>query len=181
MDYTIYYQGAECGTLRLEPEGLYYRISAESMEPDVGIWRLWACFGPESRLLGVCFPQTGGLRLEKRVSRHSWAILPDCFVLGRETAGFRPWRGVLEGREIPDAMLREEPDGSQTLAIFAPPEGPVPLAEYISLMREQTLDARPCLLLSLPDGLPELPEEAELPAGEAERPAAEAERPAAEA
>ena len=143
--------------LTLEREGLYYRLSARSEEPGPGVWRLWACFGTESRLVGVCFPQTGGLHLEKRVSRHSWAILPDCFVLGREEEGFRPWRGILEGVEVADAMLREEGASGQTLAVFAPPEGAVPLAEYISLMREGELDGRPCLLLALPDGLPELP------------------------
>ena len=31
-------------------------------------------------------------------------------------------------------------------------------------MREGRLDGRPCLLLALPDGLPELPEEEALPA-----------------
>ena len=158
MEYGIYYQGGLLGTLTLEREGLYYRLSARSEEPGVGVWRLWACFDTESRLVGVCFPQTGGLHLEKRISRHSWPILPDCFVLGREQEGFRPWRGILEGVEVPDAMLREEGANGQTLAVFAPPEGAVPLAEYIGLMREGRLDGRPCLLLALPDGLPELPE-----------------------
>ena len=71
-------------------------------------------------------------------------------MLGREAEGFRPWRGVVEEQTIPDAMLRENADGTQTLAIFAPPEGPVPLAEYVSQMREGALDERPCLLLELP-------------------------------
>ena len=164
MEYGIYYQGGLLGTLTLEREGLYYRLSAQSEEPGAGVWRLWACFGTESRLVGVCFPQTGGLHLEKRISRHSWPILPDCFVLGREQEGFRPWRGILEGVEVPDAMLREEGANGQTLAVFAPPEGAVPLAEYIGLMREGRLDGRPCLLLALPDGLPELPEEEALAA-----------------
>lgn len=167
MEYTVFYQGAEVGSAALEPDGLYYRLSAQCREPAHGLWRLWACVGENSRCLGVLFPETGGLKLERRVSRHSWPILPDCFVLGREEAGFRPWRGILEGRELPDAMLRENGDGTQTLAIFAPPEGPVPLAEYVSQMREAELAGRPCLLLELPDGLPELPTVLpELPAGE---------------
>lgn len=158
MEYTVYCQGKESGSVRLEPAGLYLRLSARCGEPAHGVWRLWACVGTKSRLVGVLFPETGGLRLEKRISRHSWPILPDCFVLGRETEGFRPWRGILEGREIPDALLRENGDGSRTLALFPPPEGPLPLAEYVGLMREGALDGRPCLLLELPDGLPELTE-----------------------
>ena len=148
MEYAIFYQGAEIGRAGIEPDGLYYRLSASAAEPGHGVWRLWGCFGTESRCLGVLRPETGGLRLERRVSRHSWPILPDCFVLGRECEGFRPWRGILEGQEVPDAMLRERA-GALTLAIFAPPEGPVPFAERISDMREAELDGRPCLLLEM--------------------------------
>ena len=149
MEYAIFYQGAEIGHASIEPDGLYYRLSASAAEPGHGLWRLWACFGPESRCVGVLFPETGGLRLERRISRHGRAVLPDCFVLGREREGFRPWRGILDGRELPDAMLRESADGV-TLAIFAPPEGPVPFAEYVGQMREAELDGRPCLLLEWP-------------------------------
>ncbi len=159
MEYPIFWKGAEQGSLRLEPEGLYYRLSARCREPGPGLWRIFGCFGSASRCLGVCFPETGGLKLERRVSRHSWPILPEGFVLGRALEGFLPWRGILEGHEIPDAMLRDDADGAQTLAIFVPPEGPVPLAEYLSLMREGELGGRPCLFLPLPDGLPELPTE----------------------
>ena len=134
----------------IDPDGLYYHLSASAAEPAHGVWRLWACVGEDSRLVGVLIPETGGLRLEKRVSRHAWPILPDGFVLGREREGFRPWRGVLSGWEVPDAMLRDNADGTQTLAIFAPPEGPVPLAEYVSQMREAEVDGRTCLLLDLP-------------------------------
>ena len=150
MESTIFYQGAEIGRANIAPDGLYYRLSAACAEPGHGVWRLWACVGEDSRLIGVLFPETGGLRLEKRVSRHSWPILPDCFVLGREREGFRPWRGVLMEQELPDAMLRENDGGSRTLAIFAPPEGPIPLAEYVTQMREAAIDGRPCLLLDLP-------------------------------
>ena len=150
MEYTVFYQGKESGSVLLEPDGLYYHVTAACAEPARGLWRLWACFGAESRLLGLLLPETGGLGLEKRISRHSWPILPDAFVLGRELEGFRPWRGVLEGQELPDAMLRENEDGTQTLAIFAPPEGPVPFAEHVPQMREAELDGRPCLLLDYP-------------------------------
>lgn len=149
LEYAIFYQGAETGQITVEPEGLYYRLSAQCTEPAPGLWRLWGCFGTDSRCLGVLYPETGGLRLERRVSRHGWPILPDCFVLGREREGFRPWRGILEGQELPDAMCKTEGD-SLTLAIFAPPEGPVPFAEYVDQMREGELDGRPCLLLDWP-------------------------------
>ncbi|MBR6120060.1 MAG: hypothetical protein IKQ04_07065 [Oscillospiraceae bacterium] len=149
MEYTVFYQGAEIGQAVVEPEGLYYRLSASAAEPGPGVWRLWGCFGAESRCLGVLFPGEGGLRLERRVSRHSWAILPEAFVLGREAEGFRPWRGVLEGQEVPDAMLRTE-GGRLTLALFAPPEGPVPFAERTDQMREGELGGRSCLLLDWP-------------------------------
>ena len=150
MEYTIFFQGKEIGHASIEPDGLYYLVSASAAEPAHGVWRLWACVGEDSRLVGVLCPETGGLRLEKRVSRHAWPILPDGFVLGREREGFRPWRGVLSGWEVSDAMLRDNADGTQTLAIFAPPEGPVPLAEHITQMREAEVDGRPCLLLELP-------------------------------
>jgi hypothetical protein len=150
LEYTIFFQGKEIGHASIEPDGLYYLVSASAAEPAPGVWRLWACVGEDSRLVGVLCPETGGLRLKKRVSRHAWPILPDGFVLGREREGFRPWRGEAEGWEVPDAMLRDNADGTQTLALFVPPEGPVPLAEYISQMREAVIDGRQCLLLDLP-------------------------------
>ena len=150
LDYPIFYQGAEIGRVTVDPDGLYYRLTASAAEPGRGVWRLWACVGEESRLIGVLFPETGGLRLEKRISRRAWPILPDGFVLGREREGFRPWRGVFEGQEVSDAMLRRSADDARTLAVFAPPEGPVPLAEYVTQMREAEIDGRPCLLPDLP-------------------------------
>lgn len=166
MKYEIFYQGDATGSVRLEPEGLYYRLSGLCAEPGPGVWRLWACFEGESRLVGVCSPGDGGLRIEKRFSRHSWSVLPESFVLGREAEGFRPWRGALEGRELPDAMLRQEADGSRSIAIFAPSDGPVPLAEYVSLMRSSKLAGRDCLLLTLQESLPELAEQPEPTEGE---------------
>lgn len=150
MDYPISYHGEETGRISVELDGLYYRLSARCEEPGHGIWRLWGCFGFESRCLGVCIPAEGGLCLEKRVSRRSWPELPEAYVLGREADGFLPWQGVVEAQTIPDAMLRDNGDGMRTLAIFAPPEGPIPLAEYVSQMREGELDGRPCLLLGWP-------------------------------
>ena len=150
LEYPTYYQGVEIGQVRLAEDGLYYCLSARCAEPGPGFWRLWGCFGPESRCLGVCVPGPDGLSLERRISRRSWPELPAAFVLGREIEGFRPWRGMIEDQELPDALLRENGDGSRTLAIFAPPEGPVPLAERVSDMREAELDGRSCLLLELP-------------------------------
>ena len=150
MDYPIFYQGTEIGQIRIAEDGLYYALSARCNEPGQGIWRLWGCFGLESRCLGVCIPASDGLGLEKRVSRRSWPGSPEAFVLGREAEDFRPWQGVLEDQRIPDALIRENGEGRKTLAVFAPPEGPVPLAEYVSQMREGELDGRPCLLLELP-------------------------------
>ena len=149
MEYSIFYQGAEIGSVTVESDGLYYRLSAACAEPGHGVWRLWGCFGTDSRCLGVLFPGTGGLRLERRVSRHGWPVLPDCFVLGREAEGFRPWRGILEGQELPDAMIKTGGDGGLTLAIFAPPEGPVPFAERVEQMKEAELGGRKCLLLEI--------------------------------
>ncbi len=149
MDYPILYQGTEIGRITLAEDGLYHALCARCAEPGPGIWRLWGCFGLESRCLGVCIPASDGLELEKRVSRRNWPALPNAFVLGREIDGFRPWQGTVEDQEIPDALLRENGDGKHTLAIFAPPEGPVPLAERVSAMREGELDGRPCLLLEI--------------------------------
>ena len=150
MEYTVFYQGAEFGHAAIDPDGLYYHLSASAAEPAHGVWRLWACVGEESRLVGVLIPETGGLRLEKRVSRRSWSRMPEYFLLGREAEGFLPWCGLLEEQRIPDAMLRSNSNSSQTLALFPPPEGPIPLAEYVSQMRESELDGRPCLLLDWP-------------------------------
>lgn len=163
MDEQIYFRGTALGQWTAAAEGLYWRFSARCEDPEPGVWRLWACFGikedaasmiPETRLLGVCFPGAGGLRLERRVSRQSWPLLPETVVLGREAEGFRPWRGRLAGCELPDAMLRENGDGTRTLALFAPPEGPLPLAEQVSQMREAELDGRSCLLLDWPPQIP---------------------------
>jgi hypothetical protein len=151
LQYAIFYRGNEIGQLSIEPEGLYYRLSAQCREPGPGVWRLWGCFGLECQSLGVFSPGVGGLELEKRVSRHSWPRLPDCFTLGREIEGFRPWRGSLEGCEIPHALLRQNEDGTQTLALFPPAEGPVPLAEYVPQMGEGEIAGQPCPFLELPE------------------------------
>ena len=42
-------------------------------------------------------------------------------------------------------------DGSQTLALFPPAEGPVPLAEYVPQMGEGEIAGQPCLFLELPE------------------------------
>ncbi len=150
LEYEIFYQGKQIGQLAIESEGLYYRLSAQCREPGSGVWRLWGCFGLDCQSLGVFSPGAGGLGLEKRVSCRGWPRLPDCFTLGRETEGFRPWRGSLEGSEIPHALLRQNGDGTQSLALFPPAEGPVPLAEYAPQMREGEIDGQPCLLLEWP-------------------------------
>ncbi len=150
MEYTVFYQGAEIGRTVIEPDGLYYRLSAVCAEPGPGVWRLWGCYGADSRCLGVPIPKAGGLGLERRLSRQSQPVLPDCLVLGREQEGFRPWRGVLAGRELPDAMVKTKGNGGLTLAIFAPPEEPLPFAEYTDRMREAELGGRSCLLLDWP-------------------------------
>jgi hypothetical protein len=46
-------------------------------------------------------------------------------------------------------MVRTEGSGSMTLAIFAPPEGPLPFAERTDQMREGELGGRKCLLLEI--------------------------------
>ena len=116
MEYTIFYQGSEIGCVTVEPEGLYYRLSAACAEPGHGVWRLWGCFGADSRCLGVLYPEAGGLKLERRVSRHSWAILPEAFAI------FAPPEGPLPFAEQTDRMREAELGGRSCLLLDWPPE-----------------------------------------------------------
>ena len=165
MEETILWQGTAVGKVRIEPEGLYWRLKAQCERPETGVLRLYGAEDFRSEPFGVLVPENGVLKLNKALSRHGIPSLPARWILGREAEGFRPWAGAVEGQQISDAMIcpGSEPD-SVLLAVPAAPE-PVPLAEYASEMESRQLDGRSWLVLELRGGLPVLPEpeEAEAP------------------
>ena len=65
----------EIGVVSIREEGLYHVVTAR-VRPRPGVQRLWLCSGGQGSCLGVLAPETGILRLEKRLSRQSWAALP---------------------------------------------------------------------------------------------------------
>ena len=157
MEVPIYYRGEEAGTLTVTADGLYWQLTGFCRIPAREILRLYGAEGLGSEPFGVLLPEGVGLQLHRRLSKHSCPVLPSRWIAGRECEGFRPWRGAVEDQEIPDAMLRADPDG-QTLALPVDRE-PIPLAEYAPQMEPMTLNGRAYLALKLRDWVPVMPDQ----------------------
>ncbi len=153
MEYPIFYRGKEVGRLTVTPDGLYWQLTAWCEFAAEGVQRLYGAEGFSAEPFGVFSPAGKGLSLHRRLSHHACPKLPERWIAGRETDGFRPWQGTVEDQRIVDAMLRQTSDG-QELAVPADLE-PIPLAEYAPQMRPVTLNGREYLALELRDGLPD--------------------------
>ena len=153
MEYPIFYGGKEAGLLTVNPDGLYWQMSAWCEYSAEGVQRLYGAEGLHAEPFGVFAPVgTGGLSFHRRLSRHTCPKLPELWIAGRECEGFRPWLGTIEDQHLTDAMLRQSEDG-QLLAIPTDLE-PIPLSEYAPQMQPTTLNGREYLTLELRDGLP---------------------------
>lgn len=152
MEYPIYWRGAEAGTLTAAEDGLYWQLTAWCRAEAPGVLRLYGAEGLDSEAFGVLAPAGEHLHLHRRLSKRSCPTLPERWLLGREEAGFRPWAGTVEEQDVPDALLRTDPEG-RTLALPADAD-PLPLAEYAPQMRSLTLAGREYLALTLHDGVP---------------------------
>ncbi len=161
MDRPIYHQGRQVGTLRAVPDGLYWQLTAFCEPFSGGVQRLYGAEDLRTEPFGVFVPDGKGLHLHRRLSRHGCPDLPELWLAGRETDGWRPWRGTVEGQSVPDAMLRGQGEGCE-LALPAEGEG-LPLAEYVPQMRPLTLEGREYLVLPIPNGVPEAAPEAPEP------------------
>lgn len=75
LDYPVYIDGENAGTLRAEQRGLYTRFSARF--PDPGrLLRICVYGGGKSALLGVAMPENGELVLERSFSRRAMESFP---------------------------------------------------------------------------------------------------------
>lgn len=164
MEQTIWYRGKAAGEVRMEADGLYWKLEARLNAEPGEVLRLYGVTGPESEPFGVFVPGAAGFCLHRRLSRRAVPAPPERWTAGGADGPFRPWVGTVEGQEIRDALLAQadetEPDGTaetengasrQLLALPADCP-PLPLAEYAAAMRPRTLAGRNWLVLRLRNG-----------------------------
>ena len=156
MDDPIFYRGKEVGRLTVNPDGLYWQLTAWCDFAAEGVQRLYGAEGLRSEAFGVLSPAGKGMSFHRRLSQRACPTLPHLWIAGRECEGFRPWQGRVEDQRLTDAMLRQTEDG-HLLAIPTDLE-PMPLAEYVPQMRPITLNGREYLTLTLQSGVPAVPE-----------------------
>ncbi len=75
MEKEILFENQTQGRCKIEKEGGYYRVSARCTYKD-GIYRLYMTTPQQFTRLGVMIPESGELRLNRRISPHELGILP---------------------------------------------------------------------------------------------------------
>lgn len=76
MEKEILYEGQTQGRCIIEKDGGYYRIDARCTYKD-GIYRLYITAPHQFTRLGVMMPESGELRLSRRISPHELGIAPE--------------------------------------------------------------------------------------------------------
>ncbi len=142
MDYPIYIEGRQCGTLTESKEGLYTVFHADCPRRN-GLIRLWLHGGGQSACLGLLAPRGDRLVLTRRLSRQARTAFP------------RPIERVSDQPGTPQAEIR-----TPAAAPAPPPPGPspeqsTPEADGWRALPDGTLiaaDGRRALPAALPPG-----------------------------
>ena len=141
MEYPIYIEGRQSGTLTESTEGLYTVFRADCPKRG-GLIRLWLHGGGQSACLGLLAPRGDRLVLTRRLSRQARAAFPGTI----ERVSDQPWAAQsgspasappppepsptrdeleLEGwRALPDGSLIAA-DGRRALPASLPPSSPL--------------------------------------------------------
>lgn len=161
MELEVYEQGRAAGTLTITREGLYHRIEAVCRPRQTCILRLYVWNGAQCRCLGVLCPEDGAFTLRKRRSAAELPFSPQTAVLGREDKGFLPWRGELDGAQIPHGYRKSDP-GGELYAIPWQEDGDFPLPQRIRRAAQGRVCEESCILLrpETEEDTEETPEEA---------------------
>ncbi|MBE6985754.1 MAG: hypothetical protein E7434_09170 [Ruminococcaceae bacterium] len=100
----IYENGRKIGILHMEEDGLYSKITCKC-EPSKSVRRIYLAYPYAAQYLGI--PDANGF-LEKRIASKK---LPKqfCAVAAVKTdAHYLPWRGMIDGIMVEDAMIAPE-------------------------------------------------------------------------
>ena len=110
----IYYAGAPCGVLNIEPDGLYLRFFARVTVPDgAGLLRLFALGGGMRVDLGIPAPDGGARTLKRSLPAKR---CPRELIRGElvESDGWQAYSGCMCGMKIQDGLRR----GSERAFLF---------------------------------------------------------------
>lgn len=152
MELSVYKGERQVGTLRCEPDGLYYDISCELAQNGKTIRRVFVGYGWKSEYLGI--PDAAG-KLTARLPKNR---LPDglAFAVASEAPRGKwvPWRGEVDRVPITEGFVSPSEKG---IDLLLPPQEAVKLPAWVDQMQEEAAFGREWLRLSLlPDGtLPE--------------------------
>ncbi len=100
MDYPVYIDGRECGSVSVTKTGLYTRFSADCTMKN-GIVRLYIYGGGKTAYLGTLSPCNGRLRLERRFSPSEMRRFPTTV----EYAANEKIEGAAKEAAVPDESL----------------------------------------------------------------------------
>lgn len=148
MEFTVYEGEKQVGTLRVEPDGLFYDIFCNITDRREHIRRIFVGYAWRSEYLGI--PDAEG-NLTARIPRKH---LPDGITFAVATlmprSQWLPWRGEVDGVPIAEAYIKRSEDG---IDLLLPPQEAVKLPAWVEKMKTEIAFGRELMKLSLlPDG-----------------------------
>lgn len=152
MELTVFEGEKHVGTLRAEPDGLYYDVSCELAPGRGEIRRVYIGYHWKSEYIGI--PDASG-RLRTRLPKNR---LPDgiMFAVAANVprGAYLPWRGEVDGVPIAEGYIRTAEDG---IDLLLPTLEAVKLPAWAEYMDAKTAFGRELMQIRLlPDGtLPE--------------------------
>ena len=152
MELAVYEGEKQVGTLRAEPDGLFYDVSCDLAPTGGPIRRVFVGKAWRSEYLGV--PDASG-SLRARLPKKR---LPDGISFAVAAAIGRgqwlPWRGALDGVPIAEAYIKPTGDG---IELLLPPQEAVKLPAWAEYMHTESAFGKELMMIALlPDGtLPE--------------------------
>ena len=173
MQLDIFESGSVIGTLKIGQEGLYKSVDAQCSPTREGVLRLYVWQGTQGVCLGVLCPENGAFTLRKRVSEASLPFAPTAAVVGREDAGYLPWRGEFDGAQIDHGYLKHTPE-QEVLAVPFAEQMEYPFVHRLRQTETETICGELCLVLqAMPEASEEPPDAPENVDAKADDPAEE--------
>ena len=136
MEYPIYIEGQQRGSLKSSQAGLYTLLEAELPGLQEGLYRLWLHGGGECSYFGLLQPWSGGMYLRRRLSRTELARLPGHIDYASDRAA-----AVEKAPPAPSLPSRAEPPAEAGLEWLSRPDG-----SLVAFEGQDTLLALPARL-----------------------------------
>lgn len=148
MELPVFEGEHKIGTLRAEPDGLFYDFFCQVTQNGEQIRRVFVGYDWRAEYLGI--PDASG-KLQTRLPKNR---LPDGVGFAVAAAIPRgewlPWRGAVDGVPIAEGLIKPSEHG---IDLLLPPQEAVKLPAWAEAMQKKTLFGRELMLLSLlPDG-----------------------------